>query len=132
VAYGWNRAVTEGMTQGWGGTNFTPQTVNTLEYQTINHGVEPKANALGANTQCGVCHSAKYMTGGPPRMDLKSQLGYALRTDIRLPQDSASNGNWTCSVSCHGSKTANFERIHSVSNHVSRGCRACHTQLTSR
>ena len=103
-------------------------------FQTINHGVEPGGSALGAANQCGVCHSTPSLSGGPARMDLEGELGYALRTDIRLPTGPSSSGTWSCAVSCHGgdSKSANFTRIHDIEKHRSRGCRGCHSQITSR
>ncbi len=60
------------------------------EYQTINHGVEVSENAL----QCGACHSS-YTSGGPVRMNLQVNLGYA-------PKGPATQ---VCSQ-CHGTKTS--------------------------
>lgn len=52
-------------------------------YQTINHGVEVSANALGAANRCGNCHTdgGVAMTGGPARMQLSGVggLGYDLK-----------------------------------------------------
>jgi hypothetical protein len=101
-------------------------------FQTINHGVEPKGNALGANGTCGSCHNTPSLAGGPARMDPEGMLGYALRTDIRLPTGPSSNGTWTCSVSCHEPKSANFTKIHQIEKHRSRGCKACHSQIANR
>ncbi|HEY9172017.1 MAG TPA: fibronectin type III domain-containing protein [Verrucomicrobiae bacterium] len=83
-----------------------------MEYQTINHGVEPSANAL----QCGACHSA-YAAGGPVRMNLKADLGYALKGAMTA----------VCSQ-CHGNKNSKgFAWVHDY--HV-RGkgydCSSCH------
>ena len=101
-------------------------------FQTINHGVEPGGSALGAGNQCGVCHSTPGLSGGPARMDLEGELGYALRTDIGLPTGPSNSGTWTCSVSCHERKSANFTRIHDIEKHRRRGCRGCHSEITSR
>lgn len=65
------RAVEEGMKYDHMTGNWHMVDVHT--YQTINHGVEPKANAL----DCGQCHEA-YSTGSV-RMDLPGKLGYALK-----------------------------------------------------
>jgi hypothetical protein len=107
------------------------QVVPVHTYQTINHGVEPQANALGANNTCGACHSVGGMTGGPARMDLKGQLGYAVSTTIGWTAN-ATTATSTCSNSCHSSKSASFTSLHSRSQHVNAGCRACHSQITGR
>ncbi|HSD61214.1 MAG TPA: hypothetical protein VLC55_10215, partial [Burkholderiales bacterium] len=99
-------------------------------YQTINHGVEPQANALGVNNTCGACHNVGGMTGGPARMDLKGQLGYRVRTTINWTANAS--GTSTCDPSCHGSNSASFTSLHSRSQHVSAGCNACHDQITGR
>ncbi len=101
-------------------------------YQTLNHGVEPQSGALGANNACGSCHNVIGMTGGPARMDLKGQMGYALRTGIGIPAAPSSSGNWTCTVSCHGSESGNFASIHARSEHRQRGCSSCHALITGR
>lgn len=101
-------------------------------FQTINHGVEPDTRALSAGNTCGVCHKTASLSGGPARMDLEGDLGYALRTDIGLPSGPNSSGTWSCSVSCHGRESANFTQIHDRSDHQRRGCRACHSQITNR
>ena len=93
-------------------------------FQTINHGVEPKANALGANNACGTCHDvAAFTTGKPLRMHLERDMGYAV---TRAGITAGTNGSYTCSVSCHGSETGNFTNIHSRSQHRNAGCTACH------
>lgn len=50
-------------------------------YQTINHGVEPQANALGASNQCNHCHNGTGNAANPRRMQLSGAggLGYELR-----------------------------------------------------
>jgi fibronectin type 3 domain-containing protein len=104
------KAVTEG--QQLSGLTGSYSVVPVTEYQTINHGVEVKANAL----QCGACHAA-YTTGGPVRMNLQANLGYALKGTTAQ----------VCSQ-CHSSRTASFDTVHSV--HVlNRGydCSSCHT-----
>ena len=102
-------------------------------YQTLNHGVEPQANSLGANNTCGTCHDvaiSPFTTGKPLRMFLERDMGYAVtRTGISAP---AANGTVTCNVSCHGQQTGNFTNIHSRSNHRNAGCNACHSQITGR
>jgi hypothetical protein len=94
-------------------------------FQTVNHGVEPKANALGANGTCGTCHDvAAFTTGKPLRMYLERDMGYAV---TRAGITTGTNGNYSCSVSgCHGTKTGNFTRIHELSKHRNAGCTACH------
>ena len=103
-------------------------------YQTLNHGVEVQTKALGAGNTCGACHSVIGMNGGPARMNLKADLGYSLKTNIGLPSGPAANGNWTCTVSCHDNKpeTGAFREIHEKGDHRSRGCSACHAQITNR
>ena len=108
-------------------------TVPVFTYQTINHGVEPKANALGGSTAgCGSCHSA--LTGGPARMVMKD-LGYGLRTApsvvvSTLKPTLSGNLDNICSQ-CHSNKTSTkdraFAEVHN--RHVSskrKDCAACH------
>ncbi|HYN77973.1 MAG TPA: hypothetical protein VES73_09285, partial [Lamprocystis sp. (in: g-proteobacteria)] len=108
-------------------------TVPVFTYQTINHGVEPKANALGGNTAgCGSCHSA--LTGGPARMVMKD-LGYGLRTATSVVVSTlrptlSGNLDNICSQ-CHSNKTSTkdraFAEVHN--RHVSskrKDCAACH------
>ena len=103
-------AIQEG--QALSGLQGAASVVTVKEYQTINHGVEAASSAL----QCGACHSA-YTTGGPLRMNLQSDLGYALKAPA----------NQVC-TQCHGSENSGFASVHS--RHVqSRGydCSNCHT-----
>ena len=101
-------------------------------YQTLNHGVEPQANSLGANSTCGTCHSVNGMTGGPARMDLKGQLGYRVRTNIGWTVNSS--GTSSCANSCHEGKSesGSFTNVHERGDHVERGCNSCHDQITGR
>ena len=107
----WDEAVADGM--AYAGLTGSWNTVDVHTFQTINHGVEPKANALA----CGKCH-AYYAAGQPVRMDLQGKLGYA-------PKGPAT----TICRQCHGSESyGNFSTIHS--RHVdSKGydCVWCHT-----
>ncbi len=65
-------------------------------YQTINHGVEDHDNAL----RCGQCHPS--LAGGPPRMALKTDLGYGLKGPT----------SQVC-FQCHGAKESKpFLEIH--------------------
>jgi hypothetical protein len=101
-------------------------------YQTLNHGVEPQANSLGANNTCGTCHDvaiSPFTTGKPLRMFLERDMGYAV---TRAGITAGTNGNYNCSVSCHGSQSGNFTNIHSRSQHRNAGCNACHSQITGR
>ena len=103
------KAIQEG--QALSGLEGAASIVTVKEYQTINHGVEVATNALG----CGACHSA-YTAGGPVRMNLQADLGYALKAPA----------NQVC-TQCHGSETSGFASVHS--RHVqSRGydCSSCH------
>jgi hypothetical protein len=106
------------------------QVVPVHSYPTVNHGVDISTKALGVGNACGNCHSVNGLTGGPARMDLKGQLGYRVSTAIRWTVNAT--GTSTCSPSCHGSKSASFTSLHSRSQHVSAGCRACHDQITGR
>jgi hypothetical protein len=115
-------AVEQGMAQS--GLTGSYDVVPVHTFQTINHGVEPKANALGANNACGTCHDvAAFTTGKPLRMHLERDMGYAV---TRAGITAGTNGSYTCSVSCHGSETGNFTNIHSRSQHRNAGCTACH------
>ncbi len=96
-------------------------------YQTVNHGVEPQANSLGANNTCGTCHDvaiSPFTTGKPLRMFLERDMGYAV---TRAGITAGTNGTYSCSVSCHGTQTGNFTNIHSRSQHRNAGCNACHS-----
>ena len=57
-----------------------PVALHGRRYQTINHGVEPKDNALGGDVAgCGSCHQGLAPTGTTARLDTDS-LGYGPRT----------------------------------------------------
>ena len=106
--------------------NTTSVAVHT--YQTINHGVEPRGDALN----CGSCHASQ--SGGPLQMDL-GPLGYGPRTLPSVVQgnvgaDLGGDLDNICSQ-CHGNETGNndrsFDEVHS--RHVQgegRDCAACH------
>jgi hypothetical protein len=92
-------------------------------FQTINHGVEVQANALGAANQCGSCHTDRgaAMTGGPARMQLTGTggLGY----DLREPATATGLCN-----NCHGSE-ANPGLVGVHDRHRNRSnvtCSSCH------
>jgi hypothetical protein len=108
-------------------------------YQTINHGVESRATALGAGSQCGNCHATSSTTalpGGPARMDLKGQLGYGLRTGASAVSGSLVTGTLNADLNricaqCHGNQTSanerSFTQVHN--RHVTnrqKDCAACH------
>jgi PKD repeat protein len=124
-------AVREGLAQSDGmnaNDGYTVVPVHT--FQTINHGVEQQGNALGVGNQCGDCHDVGGLSGGPARLDLKGELGYSV--DSSLNWSSNSNGTSSCNPACHGSESQSFTGLHSRSQHVSRGCRACHDQISGR
>ncbi len=101
-------------------------------YQTLNHGVEPQAASLGATNTCGTCHDvpiSPFTTGKPLRMNLQADMGYAV---TRAGLTEGTNGNWSCSPSCHGTQSGNFTNIHSRSQHQNAGCNACHSAITGR
>ncbi|MBI5384526.1 MAG: fibronectin type III domain-containing protein, partial [Verrucomicrobia bacterium] len=104
------KAVQDGQAQS--GLTGAASVVPVLEYQTINHGVESRTNAL----QCGACHSS-LSPGGPARMNLQADLGYALKGTMTQ----------VCSQ-CHGSKSnPGFASVHS--RHVTNyryDCSSCH------
>ncbi|WP_200153866.1 PKD domain-containing protein [Chromatium okenii] len=105
--------------------------VPVFTYQTINHGVEPTANALGGDSAgCGSCHQA--LSGGPARLDMAA-LGYGLRTLPSVVAGSrvtALNGTLnTICTQCHDneSEDRDFNSVHS--RHVQKegkDCAACH------
>ena len=69
-----DKAVKVGMNSLGISGSYTMKQVHT--YQTINHGVEGDSSAL----QCGSCHSELSQSSGIPlRMNLVSDLGYALK-----------------------------------------------------
>lgn len=107
-----------------GDTEMPPNTTTVAvhTYQTINHGVEPKDNAL----ECGACH-ASYTDGGPVRMDLKGDLGYRVKGNY----DSLGASSDTCTA-CHEPETESegdyFSFIHH--EHVreeGKDCSVCHS-----
>ncbi len=105
------RAVQDGM--AYAGLTGGYSLVTVHEFQTINHGVVPKANSLA----CGKCHSY-YSGGAPVVMDLQGKLGYA----PKKPMSDLCND-------CHGNENGNFANIHS--RHVDRtnylyDCSYCH------
>jgi hypothetical protein len=68
------RAIIAGLEQTQGMEATDPYEVTPVHtYQSINHGVEDGDHALA----CGACHAG--LVGGPLRMDLTGQLGYALK-----------------------------------------------------
>ncbi|MBP9602809.1 MAG: PKD domain-containing protein [Chromatiaceae bacterium] len=110
-------------------------TVPVFTYQTINHGVEPSANALGGNVAgCGSCHQALAPTGTTARLDTDI-LGYGPRTQpsvVVSTNRATLNGSLDniCSQ-CHSNKTnardRAFAEVHN--RHVSskkKDCAACH------
>ena len=97
-------------------------------YQTINHGVEPRGDALN----CGSCHAS--LSGGPLQTELGA-LGYGprdLSSAVINTDQTTLNGDLDniCSQ-CHGNETSNndrsFTEVHN--RHVARenkDCAACH------
>jgi hypothetical protein len=80
--------------------------------QSINHGVENEASALA----CGACHAS--LSGGPPRMDLKGDLGYALKGSEQQ----------VCTHCHQWEGRMGFTEVHD--EHVKdkrRDCSTCHT-----
>jgi len=105
-----SRAVADGM--AYAGMSGSWTLVNTHTYQTLNHGVEPKSNALA----CGKCHAA--LSGGPTVMNLKTDLGYAVKAPLT-----------TICTQCHGMENEGqgFSSVHS--RHVASkkyDCSWCH------
>jgi hypothetical protein len=91
-------------------------------YQTLNHGVEVAANALGANGQCNVCHNGAGSTSNVRRMALSGTggLGY----DLREPATSTGLCN-----NCHGGEN-NPGMVSVHDRHRNRSgvtCNSCHT-----
>jgi hypothetical protein len=102
-------AVRSGMEQTEGMSAHDPyEVVSVHTYQAINHGVEDEDNAL----ECSDCH------GNTSRMDLKGELGYALKG----PESKV------C-TQCHGRKgSMGFTRVHD--KHVrdkQYDCAFCHS-----
>ncbi len=111
------------------------ETVPVFTYQTINHGVEPKDNALGGDVAgCGSCHQGLAPTGTTARLDTDS-LGYGPRTQpsaVVGTNKTVLDGNLDniCSQ-CHSNERdaqdRAFAEVHK--RHVSdkkRDCAACH------
>lgn len=123
-------AVRSGMEQSPGmssGDAFSVVAVHT--YQSLNHGVEVKANAL----DCNECHKP---LSGNARIDLGADFGYGLRTGTSAVTGSKVSGTLNgdldliCSQ-CHGNKTNSrdreFTEVHN--RHVNgkrRDCASCH------
>jgi hypothetical protein len=92
-------------------------------YQTINHGVDVSANALGAANRCGNCHTDRgvAMTGGPVRLQLSGAggLGY----DLKEPATAAG----LCD-NCHSAESnpgfVSLHDRHRGRNNVT--CSSCH------
>jgi uncharacterized repeat protein (TIGR01451 family) len=105
-----SRAVTEGQIQS--GLTGAWSLVNVHTFQTINHLVQPKNNAL----TCKNCHQS--LAGGEPvRMDLQGKLGYGLKGVL----------SDVCSQCHEFSETRNFVDLHD--KHVSDegiDCSWCH------
>ena len=90
--------------------NWTLVDVHT--YQTLNHGVEPKGNALN----CGQCHE-EFSGGNPIRMDLQADFGYQLKAEQEV----------TC-IQCHELKASKgFEQNHNKHVQAEKyDCSWCH------
>jgi len=105
-----SQAVEAGM--AYAGMRGTWEQVPVHTFQTINHGVEDHDYAL----KCGACHPS--LSGGPVRMDLQSDLGYA----VKWPAEQV------C-FQCHGAKEPKpFLEIHN--KHVDDrqfDCAWCHS-----
>ncbi len=104
------RAVEDGM--DYAGLAGSWTMVDAHNYQTINHGVAPKSNAL----DCGQCHQ-EYSSGGSVRMDLQGQLGY----------EQKGSHSQVCGQ-CHTARMSEgFEELHD--DHVTKrdyDCAWCH------
>ena len=97
-------------------------------FQTINHGVEPKGRALA----CGACHSSE--VGGPPRLNLRKDLGYGLRQGKSLVAGARQQGPLSGNLDricgqCHENAVdqLDFPAVHRV--HVAgqqHDCALCH------
>ncbi len=125
-----DRAVDEGLTRASNMSTSDPVSVVPVHtFQTINHGVEPKANALACNS----CHKP---LSSAARIDLKANYGYGLRTGTSAVVGTLFSGNLNgnldniCSQ-CHRNKTnasaREFSTVHS--RHVNtrgKDCAACH------
>ena len=108
-------APTSSVCEGLPGATEMPPNTTTVAvhtYQTLNHGVEREENAL----RCGACHAA--LSGGPVRMDLQGDLGYALKGPER-----------TVCTQCHGREDRlEFRKMHDKHVRNERiDCSLCHT-----
>jgi hypothetical protein len=107
------QAVQDGM--DYAGLTGAWSMVNVINYQTINHGVEPKTNAL----YCGRCHEGYTLNGGDERLaiDFQGELGYELKDDPTV----------VC-IQCHNFRNSNgFRDTHE--RHVIHNtfdCSWCH------
>lgn len=133
-----NAAISKVCLEGTPGSLEMPPnttTVPVFTYQTINHGVEPKNNALGGSLAgCGSCHQGLAPTGTTARLDT-DRLGYGPRTELSAvvgTNRTVLDGNLDniCSQ-CHsnerGAQDRAFAEVHK--RHVSdkkRDCAACH------
>lgn len=104
-----NQAVADGM--AFAGMSGAWTVVKTHTFQTINHGVEAKASALA----CGKCH-AQYAAGQALVMNLKANLGYALK-----------GAQSQVCTQCHDPEDdqLSFSEVHS--EHRRYDCSYCHT-----
>ena len=97
-------------------------------YQTLNHGVERQANALGAANQCNHCHTGNGNAANPKRMQLSGAggLGYDLRepaTNTGLCNNCHGTESWpgfTSGHSEHRNRTANGRPVTCNSCHINR------------
>lgn len=97
-------------------------------YQTLNHGVERQANALGAGNQCNHCHAGNGNTANPKRMQLSGAggLGYDLRepaTNTGLCNNCHSSESWpgfTKGHSEHRNRTVDGRPVTCNSCHLNR------------
>jgi hypothetical protein len=92
------------------GDRYSVKKVHT--FQTLNHGVEDSSAAL----ECGACHAS--LSGGPLRMDLSNDLGYAIK-----------GSEAEVCTQCHENKgSMSFSKVHE--KHVKdKGidCSTCHS-----
>ena len=97
-------------------------------YQTLNHGVERQANALGAGNQCNHCHTGNGNAANPKRMTLSGAggLGYDLRepaTNTGLCNNCHGSESWpgfTSGHSEHRNRTVNGRPVTCNSCHLNR------------
>ena len=106
-------------------------TVPVFTYQTINHGVETKNNALGGSIKgCGSCHSG--LSGGPNQLDL-SKFEYGLRTlpsvVINTRQKTLNGDAKLVCTQCHENKEEGFSFAKMHEKHIKdkkKDCSSCH------